>query len=238
MFPIDKHVTNARWPLRADVLALAACIVLFLLFPTLDLTVSFFLHDPSAGFHWAHAPLVRLSYEVFKARYIGIIAVVLTVYLAVSPFMRPSRARRRAAAFVLALMTIGPILIVNIGLKDHWGRARPVAIEQFGGDRIYSPPLQPTNQCHLNCSFVSGHAASAFALLMGPYWLTRRRRWMVASIALGSAAGLGRMMQGGHFLSDVVFAFWAIYLTGAVLSWLMLDRGRTDLPLAAKQADA
>ena len=51
---------------------------------------------------------------------------------------------------------------------------------------------------------------------------------LVAGLALGSAVGLGRMLQGGHFLSDVVFAFWTVYLIGAMLAWLMLERRGRD----------
>ncbi len=224
MTPAERIADAVPWPVRADLLALAACIALFQAFPQLDLTVSALLHDPAEGFRWAHAPLVSLSYAAFKARHIGYVAIALALYLAATQFTRAPAGRRRGAAFMLALAIVGPVLVVNVGLKDQWGRARPASVEQFGGDRLYTPPLQPARQCNVNCSFVSGHASAAFALLLGPYWLTRRRRWLVAGILAGAAVGLGRMLQGAHFLSDVVFAFWAIYLSGEALAWLMLDR--------------
>lgn len=224
MTPAERIADAVPWPVRADLLALAACIAPFQAFPQLDLTVSALLHDPAEGFRWAHAPLVSLSYAAFKARHIGYVAIALALYLAATQFTRAPAGRRRGAAFMLALAIVGPVLVVNVGLKDQWGRARPASVEQFGGDRLYTPPLQPARQCNVNCSFVSGHASAAFALLLGPYWLTRRRRWLVAGILAGAAVGLGRMLQGAHFLSDVVFAFWAIYLSGEALAWLMLDR--------------
>jgi lipid A 4'-phosphatase len=53
-------------------------------------------------------------------------------------------------------------------------------------------------------------------------WVFRDRRWLWAGIALGAVVGLGRMAQGGHFLSDVVFAFWAVYLIASLCSrWLL-----------------
>jgi lipid A 4'-phosphatase len=57
--------------------------------------------------------------------------------------------------------------------------------------------------------------------LIGLYFITRRKRWMLAGIALGAWVGVGRIIQGGHFLSDVVFAFWAVYACAALLARLM-----------------
>jgi lipid A 4'-phosphatase len=223
--------------IRADLLLLALCIALFAAFPQLDLTVTSLLHDSVHGFRWSREPLVRLPYEIFKAKHIGWIPIGLLVYLIATLFMpSPNRVRRRNVLFLLILIIAGPMLLVNSGLKDQWGRARPNAITQFGGDRVYTPPLQPAAQCDLNCSFVSGHAAAGFVLI-GLYWTTRQRRWLAAGIALGSAVGVGRMLQGGHFLSDVVFAFWAVYLTGAVLAWLMLRPGAGETA-ASMEADA
>ena len=207
--------------LRIDLLMLAACVALFTVFPTLDLDVAALMYDPASGFRWGDAPLVQLSYQIFKAKVIGWVVIGLLLYSLAAWFgRRIPAARRRAALFLLLMIIAGPILLVNSGLKDHWGRARPIQVTQFGGERIYTPPLVPATQCDKNCSFVSGHAAAGFALI-GVYWVTRRRRWLVAGIALGSAVGLGRMLQGAHFLSDIVFAFWAVYLTGAVLDRLM-----------------
>ncbi len=221
--------------LRADLLALTACIALFTLFPRLDLQVSAWLHDPRTGFRWAQEPLVLLSYEVFKAHRIGWIVLALAASLVAMHFMPTAQTgRRRAVAFLLALILLGPVLAVNAGFKNHWGRARPVRVMQFGGTSAYSPPLWPALECRANCSFVSGHAAAAF-VLTGLYWITRRRRWLAAGLALGSAVGLGRMLQGGHFLSDVVFAFWTIYLIGGGLAWLMLGQHGTG---AGTQAGA
>ena len=37
--------------------------------------------------------------------------------------------------------------------------------------------------------------------------------------ALGALVGLGRLLQGGHFLGDVVFAFWATYFSCVLVAW-------------------
>jgi len=134
---------------------------------------------------------------------------------------------------------LGSLLVVNLGFKEYWGRARPVQVTQFGGAQQFSAPLTPTNQCGHNCSFVSGHAASGFVImavgLMGS--VATRRRWLLAGLAWGGIASLARIMQGGHFLSDTLFAGVAIWATGWIvrelwlrhvaLRWRRLRAGRT-----------
>ena len=226
MFSDQRTDTPARRPLRIGLLMFAACLLLFAVFPDLDLHIAGWFYQPETGFHWSQLPPVRASYEIFKARHVGWIVVPLLAYLAYAMIRRqPAPAHRHAALFLLAMIVTGPLLLVNNGLKDHWGRARPSQVTQFGGDRIYSSPLHPAEQCDRNCSFVSGHAAAGFALI-GLYWITGRRRWLIAGVTLGSLIGLGRMIQGGHFFSDIVFAFWAVYFSAAVLARLMLRSGR------------
>ncbi|MDR0717023.1 MAG: phosphatase PAP2 family protein, partial [Azoarcus sp.] len=98
-----------------------------------------------------------------------------------------------------------------------------------GGNARFTPALQPTDQCGKNCSFVSGHASAGFfAVSLGFLGgASARRRWTLAGLALGGIAGLGRIAQGGHFLSDVVFAFfitwwsaWLVWLVFRKLGWM------------------
>ncbi len=229
----DKPSLRPTLRLRIDLLLLATCIALFAALPRLDLAVSSWLHGAGAGFKWANEPLVLISYELFKAKNIGWVIVALLLYLLASSVGRWADAgRRKAAIFLLLFIIAGPVVLVNTGIKDQWGRARPVEVVEFGGHLAYSPPLVPASQCDTNCSFVSAHAAAGFALI-GVYWTTRRRRWLAAGVLLGAAVGLGRMLRGAHFLSDIVFAFWAVYLTGLLLEWLLLR----DRPPAGSGAD-
>lgn len=114
----------------------------------------------------------------------------------------------QAMAYLTLTMLIGPGLIVNLLFKDHWGRARPTTIAEFGGKLQFTPPFVFSDQCDDNCSFASGHAAIAFwtfalAMLLPPPWRARAG-W--AAIGFGLLIGLVRVIQGAHFLSDVVTA--------------------------------
>ena len=45
-----------------------------------------------------------------------------------------------------------------------------------------------------------------------------RRRYLLLGIGVGLVVGLGRNVQGNHYLSDVVFAFWLVYGCAMVLA--------------------
>jgi len=115
---------------------------------------------------------------------------------------------RRVAAYLLLSLALGPGLIVNVLLKENWGRPRPSTIRDFGGDNYYVPPLVLSDQCAGNCSFSSGHGALGFwpvavALLAPSAW---RGYAIAAALVFGAMVGFVRIAQGGHFFSDTVFS--------------------------------
>jgi lipid A 4'-phosphatase len=114
----------------------------------------------------------------------------------------------RKISYLVISLALGPGLIVESLLKTQSGRARPRDVINFGGSADFTPPLWLADACERNCSFVSGHAAvafwtTAFAFLLPP---AHRSIVIAAGVFLGAAMGLARMMEGAHFLSDVVFA--------------------------------
>lgn len=132
----------------------------------------------------------------------------------------------RGAAFVLLAFALTQALIVDLYLKDGWGRARPREVMEFGGQAVFTPFFMVTDQCQKNCSFVSGHAAMVFALLAfsfltkGPW--QRPLFWL--ALAFGAAASYMRVLQGAHFLSDVVFAGLVVYGVTWLLARILLGR--------------
>ena len=69
----------------------------------------------------------------------------------------------RAAVFLLLSLALGPGLLVNTVLKDHWGRARPAQIDGIRRrSQHFTPALVPADQCARNCSFPAGHPAIGF----------------------------------------------------------------------------
>ncbi|MEW6165201.1 MAG: phosphatase PAP2 family protein [Pseudomonadota bacterium] len=189
--------------------------LLFLAVPGIDLAASSLFHDPAHGFALGNTAWARLFYV--GSPILVRIWIVLLIALALLSLRPRFGKMRRHALFLLAVILIGPGLGVMI-LKDHWGRARPLQIAEFGGDRQFTPAWVIADQCDDNCSFVSGHASGAFSLMALAWVFKRQRRlWLLAGVLWGGHMGLIRMMQGGHFLSDVIFAGFVVYFTA---DWL------------------
>ena len=146
---------------------------------------------------------------VTLALVIGLVCVIGLSFFSV----RFSWLPRRIAVFLLLSLSLGPGLLVNVLLKDQLGRPRPVQTVNFGGVHEHVRPFVPSKACYRNCSFVSGHASMGFYLLSLAFVVPQcRRKWVGIGLITGGAIGVVRMAQGGHFLSDVVFAFFAVYI--------------------------
>lgn len=129
---------------------------------------------------------------------------------------------RKSWLFLLLVVLVGPGLVANELFKDHWGRARPVQITDFGGAALFTPVSVPATQCDDNCSFVAGDASMGFMVHAFAYlWGRRGRRWLVGGLCAGYACGLARVAMGAHFLSDVVFAGLFMMLVAAGIYAIM-----------------
>lgn len=226
---------RAPWIWLAVALAAA---LLFSLWPGLDLWVSSLFWSPEAGFYLGDWPPFRWVYRGLPwltwAIVLALAALLAFVILAERPV---GRFDRRHILFLLLSFAIGPGLLTNTVLKDHWGRPRPSQVTEFGGALAFTPALLPGGECDHNCSFVSGHGAMGFALIgfaFLPASPRRRRQVVVAALAFGSFVGLARIAQGAHFLSDTVFA--ALLATGIawLIHWLVVARDGLDHPLVRR----
>ncbi len=170
--------------------------------------------------HWVWIDAInRFLPAVFRA----FVIAALLGWLAVSVQPR-GRRWRLALAFVFLSGALGPGLLVNSGFKEHWQRARPYQVENFGGPQHFTRAGVITDQCDNNCSFVSGHVACGFFLaslmLIQP---RRQKRWAVAGLLAGAVIGFARMADMAHWLSDVLWA-GPITLACSWLVWRLLLR--------------
>jgi lipid A 4'-phosphatase len=219
----EPSTISARGMIKGTLYIGAAAVLLFLLVPGLDITVAHHFYEGGRHFIGSSSPVIRFSRGAFNLFF------YLTCALTVAGLIISARAAGSWLGFkfnkwlFLALcLIVGPLVVTNIGLKDHWGRARPRNVIEFGGSRTFTSPFRPSNQCVRNCSFVSGEASSVYIVFFaGAFLLRRNSRKMVAlGIVFGSLAGLVRMAQGGHFLSDIAFAGVFMALTAATLQLL------------------
>lgn len=199
-----------------------ACVFLaavFLLFPGIDLAISGLFFEPGSGFLREKAAPALWAYEGVKIlRDVLIGSLCILIALSLIFYRRGLAPLLPRAAYLLVVLALGPGLVVNGLFKDQFGRARPDKVTEFGGTSPFTPPFVISDACESNCSFVSGHASMGFYLLSFGFIDRRRRRWwMAAGMLAGSYAGLMRMVQGAHFLSDVIFAFFAVYATALIV---------------------
>lgn len=216
---------------------LIASLGLFYWLPQIDLFVSGLFYDPTHGFTLARWPPL----EDFTRSIRWIAWAILLVVLAGAVWLRLAgrplwRFDRNALIFLVAALAIGPGILANTVLKDHWGRARPYQIEAFGGEHKFTPAPLPADQCMRNCSFVSGHAALGFSLVMFAFLMPMGRSRNIASAAalsFGALVGLARIAAGHHFLSDVVDAgLLVVGTTWLLYWWLVAHDGMTPIIVA------
>jgi lipid A 4'-phosphatase len=138
---------------------------------------------------------------------------------------------RPHALYLLLTLAIGAGFISHALLKDHWGRPRPKQVIEFGGQQPFRPFWQPqfTGQPEPSKSFPCGHCTMGFAFFSF-YFLGRRLKkplislsGLVIAIALGSALGMTRIIQGGHFFSDVLMSALIMWLTAYAFDWLIYE---------------
>jgi membrane-associated PAP2 superfamily phosphatase len=145
---------------------------------------------------------------------------------------------RRLLAFLLLSMTLSPLSVAFLNATSS--RHCPWDIDEFGGSVAYShlferpPPGAPPGHC-----FPAGHASTGFALLAF-YFTAYARRRQSARYALplalfaGLVLGFGRVLQGAHFTSHVLWASvscWAVMvaLYMALLAGRPVGNGRIAL---------
>ena len=184
---------------------------LFCLFTDFDLELSKRYFDPIKD-DWPARPqpLVDLSYH-WGTGFSGIVAFWALFHLFASYIHPRFLVKRGIALFLLLSILIGPVLLVN-GAKDTWLRPRPRETVELGGSHPYRKVLEISHRRFRGKSFPGGHASAGFILVMF-YFLfkPKGRKW--AGLALLFGIGWGtwlsyvRIVLGGHFFSDNLYAF-------------------------------
>lgn len=205
---------DLKWR-RGAILLLAAAIVATALFAftPLDVDAARVFYDPRSLNHWPLAS--RMPWVVLYRAATGLTAGLLIWGLATltGGFARQDGTLRRQGIVILLSVVLGPGLLANVVLKDHWDRPRPRDVVALGGQMPYVPaPLRGAG----GGSFPCGHCTVGFLCGVG-WWLWRRRSRasavasLAAGVLAGSALGVERMVAGGHFLSDIVWAALIVF---------------------------
>jgi lipid A 4'-phosphatase len=193
----------------------------------LDLWCASLFWDSLAGWKLDHAWWVRFLYKFGPLP--ALVAGGLGAAYCLRYFLGWGTPRNlRRAAFALILLLLGPELIVNLTLKNHFGRPRPRQVKDFGGEYRFEPigEFSPGEE---GKSFPCGHAAAGFFWLgMAVYFRKESPKFAamlsILGILYGMFIGLARMAQGGHWLSDVLWSAALVYFSALLIQLLPFFR--------------
>ena len=228
---------RAAFPRLWLALPLAIAAGLLLLDHTdLDLVLAAWFYDPETHsfplrttflfdtvlHHWT-------KYVVMSAACLSWGGCVLTYAV---PVLRP---HRRELLFLGLALALAPAAVAALKLLSD--RHCPWDVVQFGGFAPYLPLLDsaPTGLRPGHC-FPAGHATTGFSLMAFHFvgWSSAQpgMSWtgLTAGLAAGLGLGFGRMAQGAHFLSHVLWSGLVCWIVLLALYALIL------LPGAASQA--
>jgi lipid A 4'-phosphatase len=186
--------------------------ILLIIYSQVDIQISSLFYSAEQGFYLKDSWWVRLLYNSVPILLKTIVFGVIGLYIVNKIFKtKLLKVNGRITLYLLIALIVGPGLIVNSLFKDHFGRARPFTVTEFGGDRIFTPAFVITDQCEKNCSFSSGHAAGAFFVLALAFLMKKRREWWIAlATVYGFGVGVARIAAGGHFFSDVFISYFVV----------------------------
>jgi len=134
---------------------------------------------------------------------------------------------------IILTVVLGPGLMVNGLLKHFWGRPRPSDLLVFGGNHVYRKASEP-GAIGEGKSFTCGHCSMAFAVASAgafyPYHPVVAVIAITGGIVFGTAAGAARMIQGGHFLTDVLWSAIIVFVIITALYYLVFRIPERDSP--------
>ena len=191
-------------------------VLFFILFPKFDIFFSklFFFEEKFISDKYV---FIRSLRSFLKDSMIAI-SIVSFLLIMVNFFFKKKKKPilKPRTNLILIGFIVGPVigcgLIANFYFKDNWGRARPINIQEFGGEKIYTQPFIISDQCERNCSWISGEASAAFSFIAGTI-IIKSPIFFLLNIIFGIIVSFCRIAMGGHFLSDNIFAMiFMIYL--------------------------
>lgn len=195
----------------------------------IDIKVQSLLYDPVLkNWKFGDNPFVIMLYKYGTLIPLALGAIAAAAAGA-SFFVSGFERNRKPALLFLFVFLVGPGLFVNVILKGYTGSPRPREIVEFGGKWQYTKPLAlgTPGKGH---SFPCGHASAGFMVAVMYFYLRHRNKSaankvLIAGVSYGALMGFGRMAQGAHFLSDVIWAGGIVILTASLADDFLFKTG-------------
>ncbi|MDC0058138.1 phosphatase PAP2 family protein [Pelagibacteraceae bacterium] len=208
------EIKNVSLLFKSNVIFLILCA-----FVTIGYDIDVFL---SGLFYFGDGQFFLQSYDTLSIIFRDILLPFLIIYVFIFPIIAiffpfhqiyfGHKFIFKEIVFIWVTGFITLILVVNMFLKDMWGRTRPNDILQFGGNDFFTPWYVFGDSCISNCSFISGDASVGFAMIV-LYFITKKNIYINLSILCGAGLGFIRIIAGGHFFSDIIFSQIIVTLT-------------------------
>ena len=209
---VISYINNNFFYLVSFSLCLFA--VLLTIGPTLDMYIG-------NVFYLGNDRFVLESYYLITIVFREIFLPLILFYFLILPFFSNFRFVKKIffnycfsykEIFYIWLATsINILLVINFFLKTFWGRSRPSDIMYEGAEGFFTPWYTFSNYCLSNCSFVSGDSAVGFSIIV-LFFITNNIKYIYCSLFCGFLLGAVRILEGGHFASDVIFSGIIVYL--------------------------
>jgi lipid A 4'-phosphatase len=211
---------SQAWKDFSILIILIGSLTLVFRFTNLDIKLEHYFYSPEKGWMLQYKPVWDFIYRfgIFPGYLLAFCGLIL---ISASYWNTKFLHYRKISLVLVFTIIMGPGIIVNGILKDHTGRPRPREITEFGGtdNFLCVCDIGKNNE---GKSFPCGHCSMGFYLAI-PYLFYRKRKnaiayaFLLTGITYGLLIGIARMMAGGHFASDVVWAgglTWGIALLG------------------------
>ena len=187
--------------------------------PTLDMYIS-------GLFLGSDSKFLLQNYDILSIIFRKVLLPILLAYMLIVPIISyvfkidkvyfGHKFLAKEIFFIWFSQIVTMLIFVNLILKNFWGRARPGDVVGLGGVDYFTPWYEYSVSCNTNCSFVSGDASVGFSVII-LYLITKNIVFFYISIVSGMVIGLVRIIEGGHFLSDVLFAGIVIIILNSLL---------------------
>jgi membrane-associated PAP2 superfamily phosphatase len=215
-----KFPKRQAWKDFSILILVLGLLTLLFRYTRLDIRLEQYFYSPEKGWALQYRPFWDFIYRfgIFPGYIMAFCGLIM---ISVS-YWNPKYIKFRKASLVLVFtIIVGPGIIANLVLKDHAGRPRPREITEFGGTDKFLCVCELGKNTE-GKSFPCGHCTMGFYLAI-PWLFYRNRKkilawsFLLTGISYGLLIGIARMMAGGHFASDVIWAggiTWAVALAG------------------------
>ena len=198
--------------------------------PDLDLYLGALFYHPESPIHpWFEKDFALWKFFYHAAPVITAFLLLPAISIYILSFVTEAFSKfRKESLYVFLGFLLGPGILINSIFKPYWGRPRPREVLDFGGFEKMQSFWElgiPGNGYSFHC----GHSSVGFALILG-YFLFKKNRpkialgFFAASMFFGFLMGIGRMADGAHFFSDVLWSAIMVFLPAYYLHQLLLKK--------------